>query len=117
MKKRPQTSNSNQKNSSRQNNIKSKNRADSKGKTDLYLKDSKHAEKKIIEKYLQKGFESLTVEELAVTLISQTFESEFKRISGTQWPFENKSKAKERLNFSYCKCSFSLFISFLGNFI
>ena len=100
MKKRPQTSNSNQKNSSRQNNIKSKNRADSKGKTDLYLKDSKHAEKKIIEKYLQKGFESLTVEELAVTLISQTFESEFKRISGTQWPFENKSKAKERLNFS-----------------
>ena len=69
-------------------------------KTDLYLKDSKHVEKKIIEKYLQKGFESLSVEELAVTLISPTFESEFKRVSGTQWPFENKSKAKERLNFS-----------------
>ena len=69
-------------------------------KTDLYLKDSKHVEKKIIEKYLQKGFESLSVEELAVTLISPTFESEFKKVSGTQWPFENKSKAKERLNFS-----------------
>ena len=93
MKKRPQSSNSNVKISSRQ-------KGDSKGKTDLYLKDSKHVEKKIIEKYLQKGFESLTVEELAFTLINPTFESEFKKISGTQWPFENKSKAKERLNFS-----------------
>ena len=87
------TSNSSQKKSSKQAN-------NNKNKTDLYQKDSKHAEKKIIEKYLQKGFESLSVEELAITLISPTFESEFKKVSGTQWPFENKSKAKERLNFS-----------------
>ena len=76
-------------------NIKNKN-----DKTDLYLKDTKYVEKKIIEKYLQKGFESLSVEELAQTLISPTFETEFKKVSGTQWPFENKSKAKERLNYS-----------------
>ena len=81
-------------------NIKNKNISEKKDKTDLYLKDSKYVEKKIIEKYLQKGFESLSVEELAQTLISPTFESEFKKVSGTQWPFENKSKAKERLNFS-----------------
>ena len=94
-------SNSSQKISSRQTNMKIKKpTTESKGKTDLFLKDSKHVEKKIIEKYLQKGFESLSVEELAVTLISPTFESEFKKVSGTQWPFENKSKAKERLNFS-----------------
>ena len=99
MRQKQKTSNSSKKISTRQTNIKSKN-ADSKNKTDLYLKDSKHVEKKIIEKYLQKGFESLSVEELAVTLISPTFETEFKRVSGTQWPFENKSKAKERLNFS-----------------
>ena len=57
---------------------------DSKNKTDLYKKDSKHVQKKIIEKYLQKGFESLSVEELAFTLINPTFEAEFKKISGTQ---------------------------------
>ena len=82
------------------NNYKPKKSPNSKNKTDLYQKDSKHVEKKIIEKYLQKGFESLSVEELAFTLINPTFETEFKKISGTAWPIENKSKAKERLNFS-----------------
>ena len=91
MKKRTNTS----KKKSANINIKNKN-----DKTDLYLKDTKYVEKKIIEKYLQKGFESLSVEELAQTLISPTFETEFKKVSGTQWPFENKSKAKERLNYS-----------------
>ena len=44
-------------------NIKNKNISEKKDKTDLYLKDSKYVEKKIIEKYLQKGFESLSVED------------------------------------------------------
>ena len=92
--------NSSKKISNKQNNNKNSKVSNSNNKTDSYLKDAKHVEKKIIEKYLQKGFESLSVEELAVTLISPTFESEFKRVSGTQWPFENKSKAKERLNYS-----------------
>ena len=84
---------------------------DSKNKTDLYEKDSKHVQKKIIEKYLQKGFESLSVEELAFTLINPTFESEFKKISGTQWPIENKSKAKERLNYSKFNIQWSVSVN------
>ena len=99
MKKRPTTS----KSSNKKNNNNNKN--------DLYLKDSKHVEKKIIEKYLQKGFESLTVEELATTLVSPTFEAEFKRVSGTQWPKENKSKAKERLNFSKFNIEWSVYMN------
>ncbi len=35
-----------------------------------YLKDEKHVEKKIIEKYLKSGFESLSLEELALKIIS-----------------------------------------------
>ena len=67
-------------NSSRaNNNYKPKKFPDSNNKTDLYKKDSQHVEKKIIEKYLQKGFESLSVEELAFTLINPTFETEFKK--------------------------------------
>ncbi len=93
------------------NNIKTKKRPDSKNKTDLYQKDSKHVEKKIIEKYLQKGFESLSVEELAFTLINPTFENEFKRVSGTSWPIENKSKAKERLNYSKFNIQWSVSVN------
>ena len=99
MKKRPATSKSSNKISKNNN------------KNDLYLKDSQHVEKKIIEKYLQKGFESLSVEELATTLVSPTFESEFKRVSGTQWPKENKSKAKERLNFSKFNIEWSVYMN------
>ena len=99
-------------NSSRaNNNYKPKKRPDSNNKTDLYKKDSKHVEKKIIEKYLQKGFESLSVEELAFTLINPTFETEFKKISGTSWPIENKSKAKERLNFSKFNIEWSVSVN------
>ena len=99
-------------NSSRaNNNYKPKKRPDSSNKTDLYKKDSKHVEKKIIEKYLQKGFESLSVEELAFTLINPTFETEFKKISGTSWPIENKSKAKERLNFSKFNIQWSVSVN------
>ena len=99
-------------NSSRaNNNYKPKKRSDSNNKTDLYKKDSKHVEKKIIEKYLQKGFESLSVEELAFTLINPTFETEFKKISGTSWPIENKSKAKERLNFSKFNIEWSVSVN------
>ena len=69
-------------------------------KGEMYQKDSQHVEKKIIQKYMQKGFESLSIEELAVTLISPTFAKEFSRISGTEWPAQNKSKAIERLNYA-----------------
>ena len=93
------------------NNYKPKKRPDSNNKTDLYQKDSKHVEKKIIEKYLQKGFESLSVEELAFTLINPTFETEFKKVSGTAWPIENKSKAKERLNYSKFNIQWSVSVN------
>ena len=93
------------------NNYKPKKVQDGKSKTNLYEKDSKHVQKKIIEKYLQKGFESLSVEELAFTLIEPTFESEFKKISGTAWPIENKSKAKERLNYSKFNIQWSVSVN------
>ena len=93
------------------NNYKPKKVQDGKSKTNLYEKDSKHVQKKIIEKYLQKGFESLSVEELAFTLIEPTFESEFKKISGTAWPMENKSKAKERLNYSKFNIQWSVSVN------
>ena len=93
------------------NNYKPKKRSDSNNKTDLYQKDSKHVEKKIIEKYLQKGFESLSIEELAFTLINPTFETEFKKVSGTAWPMENKSKAKERLNYSKFNIQWSVSVN------
>ena len=93
------------------NNYKPKKFQEGKNKTDLYEKDSKHAQKKIIEKQLQKGFESLSVEELAFTLIEPSFESEFKKISGTAWPIENKSKAKERLNYSKFNIQWSVSVN------
>ena len=81
--------------SSQNNNINNNNRNNS-----TYQKDTKYAESKIISKYLKTGFESLTVEELAVTLISPTFEKTFQETTKTKWPLENKSKAKERLNYA-----------------
>lgn len=81
-------------------NLKPKQQSSSSNTKDQYLRDEKYAESKIIEKYLKKGFASLAVEELAVTLISPTFESEFQAKTGTEWPKENKAKAIERLNFA-----------------
>ena len=65
-----------------------------------YLRDEKYVEDKLIAKYLKKGFESLSIEELAITIISPTFESSFHSKTGSHWPKENKSKAIERLNFA-----------------
>ena len=62
-----------------------------------YLKDQKHVENKIIEKYLKSGFESLNIEELAITIISPSFERSYKSQTGTEWPKEHKKKALERL--------------------
>ncbi len=62
-----------------------------------YLKDEKHVEKKIIEKYLKSGFESLSLEELALTIISPSFERSYKAQTGTEWPKEHKKKSLERL--------------------
>ena len=65
-----------------------------------YLRDEKYAEEKIINKYIHKGFDALAIEELAVTIISPTFEAEFQVKTGSEWPKENKAKAIERLNFA-----------------
>ena len=81
-------------------NLKPKRPSSSETKIEKSLRDEKYAESKIIQKYLKKGFESLAIEELAVTLISPTFEAEFKSKTGTEWPKENKAKAIERLNFA-----------------
>ena len=62
-----------------------------------YFKDEKHVEKKIIEKYLKSGFESLSLEELAITIINASFERSYKSQTGTEWPKEYKKKALERL--------------------
>ncbi len=64
----------------------------------LYSKDEKYAEEKIIEKIQKKGFESLSIEELAMTMINPNFEENFRKKTGTEWSKENKSKAKERLS-------------------
>ena len=63
-----------------------------------YSKDEKYAEEKIIEKIQKKGFESLSIEELAMTMINPSFEENFKKKTGKEWTKENKSKAKERLS-------------------
>ena len=81
-------------------NLKPKRPSSSENKIEKSLRDEKYAESKIIQKYLKKGFESLAIEELAVTLISPTFEAEFQSKTGTEWPKENKAKAIERLNFA-----------------
>ena len=65
-----------------------------------YLRDEKYAEEKIINKYTHKGVDALAIEELAVTIISPTFEAEFQVKTGSEWPKENKAKAIERLNFA-----------------
>lgn len=63
-------------------------------------KDEKYAEDRIIAKLMKKGFESLTIEELAVTMISPTFEAEYQLKTGNDWNSQYKIKAGERLNFA-----------------
>ena len=89
MKRKPNSTNTNQKSSKPSTKQKSQ-----------YLCDEKYVEEKLITKYLKKGFESLSIEELALTIISPTFESAFHSKTGSHWPKENKSKAIERLNFA-----------------
>ena len=67
-------------------------------KQNSYSKDERYAEEKIIEKIQKKGFESLSIEELAMTIINPNFEENFLKKTGTEWSNENKSKAKERLS-------------------
>jgi hypothetical protein len=64
------------------------------------LKDEKYADDRIILKLLKKGFESLSVEELAVTAISPTFEQNYSIRTGEEWSNKYKAKALERLNFA-----------------
>ena len=67
-------------------------------KQNSYSKDERYAEEKIIEKINKKGFESLSIEELAMTMINPNFEENYRKKTGTEWSKENKSKAKERLS-------------------
>ena len=66
--------------------------------SDNYEKDEKYAQEKIIAKVIKKGFESLTLEEVAVTLISPNFEEEYYQKTSQEWSKDYKAKAKERLN-------------------
>jgi ankyrin repeat protein len=67
---------------------------------DTYEKDEKYAEDRIIQKVMKKGFESLSLEELAVTLISPSFELEYQSKTGQDWSKDYKLKAVERLNYA-----------------
>jgi ankyrin repeat protein len=62
------------------------------------MKDEKYGEDHIISKLQKKGFECLSLEEMAVTLISPTFEAEYNLKTGGDWNSNFKSKAVERLN-------------------
>jgi len=65
---------------------------------EIQAKDEKFADDKIIAKIKKKGFESLTLEECACTLISPTFESEYAIATGQDWNTIYKSKVTDRLN-------------------
>jgi len=65
---------------------------------EIQAKDEKYADDKIIAKLKKKGFEALTLEEMACTLISPTFESEYAIATGEDWTLNFKSKVKDRLN-------------------
>ncbi len=73
-----------------------------------YIKDEKQVVKKLIEKYLKSGFESLSLEELAITIINPLFERSYKLETGTEWPKEHKKKAIERLQKSKFNIQWSL---------
>ncbi len=61
-------------------------------------KDEKFADEKLIAKIRKKGIESLTLEEMACTLISPTFESEYAIATGEDWNAMYKTKVRDRLN-------------------
>lgn len=60
--------------------------------------NEKYGEDHIIAKIQKKGFESLIIEEIAVTLISPVFEAEYNNVTGGDWNTNFKPKTVERLN-------------------
>ena len=51
----------------------------------------------VIKKYVKKGFESLSLEELALTMVTNNFSLRFKQISGMEWSTPVQMKVIERL--------------------
>ena len=59
--------------------------------------------KKIIFKFMRKGFTSLSAEELACTMVSQDFSIDFKKNTAEDWTTAYQFKVVERLG----KCNFN----------
>ena len=60
--------------------------------------------KKIIFKFMRKGFTSLSAEELACTMVSSDFSLDFKKNTKEDWMVRYQFKVVERLQ----KCNFNL---------
>lgn len=58
----------------------------------------------VIKKYVKKGFESLSLEELALTMVTNNFSMRFKQITGTEWSTPVQMKVIERLK----RCKFDI---------
>lgn len=58
----------------------------------------------VITKFAKKGFESLSLEELAVTMVTPNFSKRFNTKTGKKWTNENQMKCVERLQ----RCNFDL---------
>ena len=49
------------------------------------IESESHTNKHIIYKFIKKGFQSLTAEELATTIVNPTFSVDFKRNAKEDW--------------------------------
>lgn len=58
----------------------------------------------VISKYMKKGFESLSLEELAITMVSNNFSFRFKEKTGSEWSTPTQMKVIERLR----RCNFDI---------
>lgn len=58
----------------------------------------------IIYKFLRKGFQSLSAEELACTMVQPEFSTDFEQATGEKWHQSYQFKVLERLN----KCNFNM---------
>ena len=58
----------------------------------------------VIDKYVKKGFESLSLEELALTMVTNNFNLRFKEKTGLEWSTPVQMKVIERLR----RCNFDI---------
>lgn len=58
----------------------------------------------VIQKYIKKGFESLSLEELALTMVTNNFSLRFKEKTGMEWGTPIQMKVIERLR----RCNFDI---------